>query len=78
MDVLNEQELMDINGGGLVSGIAGGLLGGGAGFLGGSAAVIAGYTTGNMNGEKARAIIKDTTMGFAGAGALAGGLSPLP
>lgn len=75
---LNEQDLTETNGGGVAGALVGGLLGGSIGFVAGSGAVIAGLGSGKMNGAKARGVLKDSTMGFAGIGAMAGAFSPTP
>ncbi len=75
---LNDQDLLEIDGGGLAGALVGGALGGAIGFVGGSGAVMYGLASGRMSGSAARRTLRDTTMGFAGFGAMAGAISPTP
>ena len=78
---LNEQQLSEVEGGGLLGAIAGGVLGGSIGFLTGAAIVIGNgiiYGPNSYSGAEARNIIKATTMGGAGIGVSAGLVPIIP
>ncbi|MBN2981905.1 MULTISPECIES: class IIb bacteriocin, lactobin A/cerein 7B family [Cohnella] len=75
---LNEQELKEVDGGGLLGAIAGGVIGGLIGVGVGMVAYTTGRLTGNTSTSSFNSVMRDSMMASAGIGMSFGALAPTP
>jgi hypothetical protein len=72
-EVIKQHELEELNGGGLLSGIGGAIIGGTTGFISGTGAIILSHATGDsMSSKESWDVLKAGTIGGATLGGTIG------